>query len=45
MINKKEKKTLKKHKKHHTVKHMSEMKKAMLSGKTFTQAHNIAQKK
>ena len=45
MIDKKEKKILKKHKKHHTAKHMAMMKKAMLAGKTFTQAHKMAQKK
>mgnify|MGYP003653316130 FL=1 len=40
-----QKNTMKKHSEHHSAKHMSEMKKAMISGKTFTQAHNIAQKK
>jgi len=37
--------TMKRHSKHHTSKHMAAMKKAMLSGKTFGQAHKIAQKK
>ena len=37
-------KTMKKHSVHHTAKHMASMKKAMLSGKTFTQAHKIAMK-
>tara|TARA_R100001510_G_scaffold47994_1_gene45544 strand:- start:1284 stop:1445 length:162 start_codon:yes stop_codon:yes gene_type:complete len=37
--------TLERHKKHHTNKHMAEMKKAMLAGKTFGQAHKLAQKK
>ncbi len=37
--------TLKKHSKHHTRKHMDEMKKAMMQGKTFTEAHKAAQKK
>ena len=36
---------MKKHSAHHTSKHMKEMKKSMLAGKTFTQAHNIAMKK
>ena len=36
---------MKKHSAHHTSKHMKEMKKHMLAGKTFTQAHNIAMKK
>tara|TARA_R110000803_G_scaffold76585_5_gene141275 strand:- start:180 stop:353 length:174 start_codon:yes stop_codon:yes gene_type:complete len=35
---------MKKHSVHHSAKHMSSMKKAMLSGKTFEQAHTIAQK-
>jgi hypothetical protein len=41
----KQKATMKKHSEHHSAKHMAEMKKAMLAGKTFTQAHNIAKKK
>jgi len=40
-----QKATMKKHSEHHSAKHMAEMKKAMLAGKTFTQAHNIAKKK
>ena len=39
-----QKATMKKHSVHHTTKHMASMKKAMLSGKTFTQAHKIAMK-
>jgi len=39
-----QKATMKKHSVHHTAKHMASMKKAMLSGKTFTQAHKIAMK-
>ena len=35
---------LKQHKKHHTKKHMDMMTKHMKQGKTFTQAHNKAQK-
>ena len=37
--------TLERHKKHHTNKHISEMKKAMVAGKSFGQAHKLAQKK
>tara|TARA_R100000908_G_C3742556_1_gene138661 strand:- start:674 stop:829 length:156 start_codon:yes stop_codon:yes gene_type:complete len=40
-----QKATMKKHSVHHTAKHMSSMKKSMLAGKTFTQAHKIAMKK
>ena len=36
---------LKKHSPHHSVKHMTEMKKHMIKGKTFTEAHKIAMKK
>jgi hypothetical protein len=35
---------LKQHKKYHTKKHMDMMTKHMKQGKTFTQAHNKAQK-
>ena len=37
--------TLEKHRPHHTKKHMTEMKKHMNKGKTFTEAHKIAMKK
>lgn len=37
--------TLSRHSKHHTSKHMAEMRKAMKSGKTFTAAHKLAMKK
>tara|TARA_Y100000592_G_scaffold101000_1_gene184425 strand:+ start:7394 stop:7555 length:162 start_codon:yes stop_codon:yes gene_type:complete len=40
-----QKSALKRHAPHHTKKHMSEMKKMMLSGKTFTAAHKAAMKK
>tara|TARA_B100001059_G_scaffold190868_1_gene193923 strand:- start:1795 stop:1968 length:174 start_codon:yes stop_codon:yes gene_type:complete len=40
-----QKATMKKHSVHHSAKHMASMKKAMLSGNTFTQAHTIAMKK
>ena len=45
MINKKEKKTLQKHKKHQTTKHMVSMKKNMKKGMTFKKAHNKAMQK
>tara|TARA_R100001463_G_scaffold135809_1_gene199723 strand:+ start:1151 stop:1315 length:165 start_codon:yes stop_codon:yes gene_type:complete len=40
-----QKETLKKHSVHHTAKHMSEMRKMMKNGKTFTAAHKAAMKK
>lgn len=40
-----QKKTMQRHAEHHTKKHMTEMRKLMLEGKTFTQAHKIAMKK
>jgi hypothetical protein len=45
MLTDKQKALMKKHKAHHTPKHMAAMKKSMLAGKTFTQAHKLAQKK
>ena len=36
---------MKRHAEHHSNKHMTEMRKAMKSGKTFTQAHKAALKK
>ena len=39
-----QKATMKKHSVHHSSKHMDLMKKLMLSGKTFGQAHTVAQK-
>ena len=44
-LTKRQKTTLARHKKHHTTKHMSAMKKAMRRGKTFSQAHKMAMKK
>ena len=44
-LTKKQQATLKKHSAHHSAKHMTEMRKAMRSGKSFTQAHKTAQKK
>jgi hypothetical protein len=45
MITKRQKSTLKKHSPHHTKKHMTEMKKKMSKGKSFTSAHRSAMKK
>ena len=36
---------LKKHSKHHTQKHMADMRKSMRAGKTFTEAHRMAMRK
>jgi|TARA_R110001583_G_scaffold20381_6_gene78644 hypothetical protein len=44
-LTKRQKETLKKHSVHHSAKHMSEMKKAMKTGRTFTEAHKDAMKK
>jgi hypothetical protein len=45
VLTKRQKATLKKHSVHHTKKHMTEMRKLMRAGKTFTQAHRAATKK
>tara|TARA_R100001443_G_scaffold99332_2_gene106455 strand:- start:475 stop:627 length:153 start_codon:yes stop_codon:yes gene_type:complete len=37
--------TLKRHSVHHTQKHMTEMRKLMRKGKTFTESHKIAMRK
>ena len=37
--------TLRKHRTHHTKKHMQVMVRAMKEGKTFTQAHKLAQRR
>ena len=44
-LTKRQKDTLNRHKVHHTKKHMDIMKKEMLKGKTFKQAHDTAIKK
>ena len=44
-LTKRQKQTLSKHAKHHTLKHMRLMRKLMNEGKSVTQAHNEAQKK
>lgn len=36
---------MKRHRRHHTRKHMAFMRKEMLKGKTFTQAHRLAMRK
>ena len=45
MIDKREKKLLNKHKKHHIAKHMKQMKKDMKKGSTFKKAHTKAMRK
>jgi|TARA_R110000851_G_scaffold205449_1_gene357464 hypothetical protein len=40
-----QKSAMAKHKEHHTAKHMTEMRKLMNKGKTFTEAHKSAMKK
>ena len=44
-LTKRQQETMKKHSKHQSNKHMHMKKKAMLKGKTFTEAHKMAQKK
>ena len=44
-LTKRQQATLKKHSVHHTAKHMTEMRKLMRAGKTFTQAHKSATRK
>lgn len=43
-LTKRQEATMKRHSKHHTRKHMSYMKRRMLMGDTFTQAHKKAKK-
>ena len=40
-----QKRLMKEHKKHHTKKHLEEMKKLMLKGFCFQQAHDMTMKK
>ena len=44
-LSKRQSDTMKKHSENHSAKHMAEMRKAMLNGSTFTEAHKKAQKK
>tara|TARA_B100000900_G_scaffold411357_1_gene430889 strand:- start:424 stop:600 length:177 start_codon:yes stop_codon:yes gene_type:complete len=44
-LTKRQQATMRRHRKHHTRKHMAFMKRLMLQGKTFTQAHRAAMKK
>jgi len=44
-LTKRQQATLKRHSVHHTAKHMTEMRKMMRAGKTFSQAHKAATKK
>jgi|TARA_R100000455_G_C6254912_1_gene110920 hypothetical protein len=43
-LTKRQENKLKEHSEHHSKKHINMMKKEMLEGKTFTQAHNNAKK-
>jgi len=44
-LNVRQQNAMKKHSKHHTVKHLRSMVTSMKKGKTFTQSHKIAMKK
>tara|TARA_R100001509_G_C4861597_1_gene213587 strand:- start:927 stop:1100 length:174 start_codon:yes stop_codon:yes gene_type:complete len=44
-LTQRQKDTMKRHKKHHSKKHMDLMSKLMKEGKTFGEAHKIAMKK
>ena len=44
-LTKRQEAALSRHSKHHTKKHMSEMRKMMRKGKTFTESHKMIQKK
>ncbi len=44
-LNKRQKTAMRRHKTHHTAKHLKVMATAMRKGKTFTQSHKIAMKK
>ena len=44
-LTKRQQATMRRHAKHHTRKNMAMMRRLMLQGKTFTQAHKAAQRK
>lgn len=44
-LSKRQTDALSRHSKHHTAKHMAEMRKAMRGGKSFTASHKSAMKK
>ena len=44
-LTERQEKTMKRHSKHHSSKHMKEMRSLMLKGSTFGAAHKLAQKK
>jgi len=44
-LNQRQHKTMKRHSKHHSKKHMALMQRLMIKGKTFSQAHKETQKK
>ena len=44
-VTKQQAQALRRHSKHHTKKHLEDMRKHMAAGKTFTKAHQLAMKK
>ena len=44
-LNKRQKSAMRRHKNHHTAKHLKVMVRAMKKGSTFTRSHKIAMKK
>ena len=44
-LNTRQKKTMRKHARHHSLKHMRQMASAMKKGRTFSQAHKSAMRK
>jgi len=44
-LNTRQKKTMRKHAKHHSMKHMKDMASSIKKGKTFSQAHKSAMRK
>ena len=44
-LNKRQKSAMRRHKTHHTAKHLRAMVRSMKRGKTFTQSHKLAMKK
>jgi hypothetical protein len=44
-LNKRQKSAMRRHKTHHTAKHLRSMVRSMKRGKTFTQSHKLAMKK
>ena len=44
-VTKQQAQALRRHSKHHTKKHMEEMRRLMAAGKTYTRSHELAMKK